>query len=226
MVYRITVDRKRKYAEASITEYSLEADNLAREEIIRHYLDDEDAKEVLFDTTVEEAASIHKKAKEVYDELLEYRIVWNDLPEDKPWGVNIMFELIPHLMKIYMLAMNLPEPEYTERGEYEEGEFFLGKDVRFEDSYIWYWMVAPYGDSCEDCVADMGTLWEDFVALMPCLEEGIAAYEAGHVCEAVHRWRYDLLFIYGSHVRNAINAMGEAWEEVARKGKKRHYWDE
>ena len=65
MVYRITVDGKRKYAEASITEYSLEADNLAREEIIRHYLDDEDAKEVLFDTTVEEAASIHKKAKEV-----------------------------------------------------------------------------------------------------------------------------------------------------------------
>ena len=52
MVYRITVDGKRKYAEASITEYSLEADNLAREEIIRHYLDDEDAKEVLFDTTV------------------------------------------------------------------------------------------------------------------------------------------------------------------------------
>ena len=63
MVYRIIVDGKRKYAEALVKEYSLEADNLAREEIIRHYLDDEDAKEVLFDTTVEEAASIHKKAK-------------------------------------------------------------------------------------------------------------------------------------------------------------------
>ena len=30
MVYRITVDGKRKYAEAPIREYSLEADNLAR----------------------------------------------------------------------------------------------------------------------------------------------------------------------------------------------------
>ena len=113
MVYRITVDGNRKYAEAPIREYCLEADNLAREGIIKYYLDDEGAKEVLFDTTTEEAADIHKKAKEVYDELLEYRTVWNDLPEDKPWGINNMFELIPHLMKIYMLAMNLPEPEYT-----------------------------------------------------------------------------------------------------------------
>lgn len=34
MVYRITADGKRKYAEVPIKEYSLEADNLAREEII------------------------------------------------------------------------------------------------------------------------------------------------------------------------------------------------
>ena len=227
MVYRITVDGNRKYAEAPIREYCLEADNLAREGIIKYYLDDEGAKEVLFDTTTEEAADIHKKAKEVYDELLEYRTVWNDLPEDKPWGINNMFELIPHLMKIYMLAMNLPEPEYTEDAEYdEEGEFFLGKEVRFEDQFIWYWMVAPYGDSCGDGETDKGTLWEDFEALMPCLEEGIVAYEAGLVCEAVFSWRYDLLFRYGKHIRNAVNAMGEAWEKAEGKRKKRHYWAE
>ena len=58
MIYRITVDGKRKYAEASIREYSLETDNLAREEIIRHYLDEENATEVLFDTTLKEAREI------------------------------------------------------------------------------------------------------------------------------------------------------------------------
>ena len=54
MIYRITVDEKRKYAESSIREYSIEADNLAREEIIRHFLDDEGAKDVRIETTPEE----------------------------------------------------------------------------------------------------------------------------------------------------------------------------
>ena len=54
MMYRITVDGKREYAEAPIREYSLEADNLAREEIIRHYRDDEGAKNVTIETTPEE----------------------------------------------------------------------------------------------------------------------------------------------------------------------------
>lgn len=54
MVYRIIVDGKRKYAEVPTREYSLEADNLAREKIIRHYLDDEGAKDVTIETTPEE----------------------------------------------------------------------------------------------------------------------------------------------------------------------------
>ncbi len=54
MVYRIFVDGKEKYAAANVTDNSLEADNMAREKIIRHYLDEEDAKEVVIDTRVEE----------------------------------------------------------------------------------------------------------------------------------------------------------------------------
>lgn len=54
MVYRITVDGKKKYVEATIKEYSLEADNMAREEIIRHYLKDEGARDVRIETTPEE----------------------------------------------------------------------------------------------------------------------------------------------------------------------------
>lgn len=54
MVYRIKVDGKRKYAESHIREYSLEADNLAREEIVRHFLDDAGAKDVVIESTPEE----------------------------------------------------------------------------------------------------------------------------------------------------------------------------
>ena len=43
MVYRIIADGKRKYAEVPVRKYSTEADNFAREEIIRHLLDDEGA---------------------------------------------------------------------------------------------------------------------------------------------------------------------------------------
>lgn len=54
MVYRIVVDGKEMYAAADVRNNSLEADNMAREEIIRHYLDDEGAKEVFIDARIEE----------------------------------------------------------------------------------------------------------------------------------------------------------------------------
>ena len=54
MVYRIIADGKRKYAEATVRKYSTEADNFAREEIIRHLLDDEGASDVWIETTPEE----------------------------------------------------------------------------------------------------------------------------------------------------------------------------
>ena len=61
MVYRITVNGKRKYTEVLIKEYSLEADNLAREEIIRHFLDDEGAENVNIETTPEEVRRFCKE---------------------------------------------------------------------------------------------------------------------------------------------------------------------
>ncbi len=63
MVYCIDVDGKREYFEASIKEYSLEADNLAREEIIRHFLDDLGAKVVTIETTPEEVRGFCKEDK-------------------------------------------------------------------------------------------------------------------------------------------------------------------
>ena len=61
MVYQITVDGKKKYVEAPISEYSLEADNLVREEIIRHFFDDEGARNVRIDTTPEEVRRFCKE---------------------------------------------------------------------------------------------------------------------------------------------------------------------
>ena len=60
MVYRIRVDGKEMYAAVPIKKCSLEADNMAREAIIRHYLDDEGAKEVVIETRVDEEAE-HEK---------------------------------------------------------------------------------------------------------------------------------------------------------------------
>ena len=54
MIYRIIVDGIRKDAYAKIEKYSLEADNLAREAIIRHYLDEAGAGNVVIETTPDE----------------------------------------------------------------------------------------------------------------------------------------------------------------------------
>ncbi|WP_036609023.1 hypothetical protein [Oribacterium sp. P6A1] len=222
MVYRITVDGKKKYAEASIREYSIEADNLAREYIIRHFIEDEKATEIFFDNSKKENQELHEKAKEFYNELRSFRILLNNLPKDKPWGVNEMFILIPQLLKIYALSMSLPDPECMEKSESEKANFFQCKDVRLEDSILWYGMITPYGD--DDDVGNE-TFGEDFTAFMSVLEEGIGAYEAGLICKAVFIWRYYLLTDYGSRIRNAMNAMCETWKETS-KTKKRIYWDE
>ncbi len=47
MIYKVLVDGKEKIIHRYLADDSRETDNLAREEIIRHFLDEEDAKEVL-----------------------------------------------------------------------------------------------------------------------------------------------------------------------------------
>ncbi|MBR2187203.1 MAG: PHP domain-containing protein [Lachnospiraceae bacterium] len=58
MIYRINVDGKGKYVEAPVREYSREADNLEREKIIKHYLDDEGAGTVTIETAPVSAGGI------------------------------------------------------------------------------------------------------------------------------------------------------------------------
>ncbi len=55
MTYRILVDGQEHIIKKRIPKHSREADNKAREEIIKHYLDTEDASEVLIIEASEEA---------------------------------------------------------------------------------------------------------------------------------------------------------------------------
>ena len=234
MIYRITVDGKRKYAEALIQKYSLEADNLAREEIIRHYLEEENAVEVFFDTTPNEVREIHEIAEEFYEQLLEFHEVWEGLPGDKQWGVDEMYLLIPHLMKIYMSAMKLPEMDFMEDTDYEISDVFHDRKVNFSDAYESYWTVFnPYciGDLYENPLETedgicKNTLNDDLSDIIIDLAEGIGAYEQGLVCEAIFQWRFSLISHYGQHIWSALSAMCSAWEKAMRDKSKEpiEYW--
>ena len=61
MTYRIMVDGQEHIIKKRIPKHSREADNKAREEIIKHYLDTEDASEVLIIEASEEAICLKRK---------------------------------------------------------------------------------------------------------------------------------------------------------------------
>lgn len=56
MIYKVLIDGQERIIKKQIPTYNREADNRAREEIIKHYLDKEDAREVLITETYEDAA--------------------------------------------------------------------------------------------------------------------------------------------------------------------------
>ena len=61
MTYRILVDGQEHIIKKRIPKHSRQADNKAREEIIKHYLDTEDASEVLIIEASEEAICLKRK---------------------------------------------------------------------------------------------------------------------------------------------------------------------
>lgn len=221
MVYRITVDGKRKYAEAAIKEYSLETDNLAREKIIRHFLDERNAQEVVFDTSHDEAREIHNIAKDFYLQLLEFEKVWKAMPYDHPWGVDEFEKLIPEYMKIYMKAMRLPYLEWLEDKEEDDDSRcdFCKREtpLSIEEKYTYYrYDLEPYDEYgyCEKSGYETtkGVLWDDFGDIRTDLAEGVKLYRAGLIYSAVFEWRHGLLIHYGNHITSALRAMCSAWE--------------
>ena len=142
--------------------------------------------------------------------------------------------MILPLMKIYILAMKLPETEYMEDTDYEISNLFRGRIVNFSEKFDSYWTVFnPYcnGDLYEKPLeSDDGTcktsLNDDLADIITDIAEGIGAYEKGLVCEAIFQWRFSLISHYGQHIWSALPAMCSLWETQMRKTEKTaaEYW--
>ena len=236
MVYRVTVDGKRTYAETALTDYSTEKDRLSRERICTYFREELGAKEVIFDTSFEETARLHEMAGEFYENIMELFGVINAFPESS-WGPDEMGQLIPLLMRIYILAMRFPELEYMEDSDYEWKHDYITRKIAFSEEYEYYWMVfdpyspkdlykedpaGPEGELCK------GALWDDLGDILSTLEDGADAYEAGLVCEAIFNWRFGLCIHYGRHITNALSAKCRVWEDSCEDNKKfkepNDYW--
>ncbi len=231
MVYRITVDGKRTYAETSITGYSTEKDREAREKITRHFQEVLGANEVIFDNSYEEAASLHVIADEFYIKAIELFEIINSFPED-PWGIDEMAQLIPPLMQIYILAMKLPDLEYMEDAKYDQSEACSSyfRQINFAKEYEYYWRVFdPYckEDLCKNPNCHGGlcqsALWDDLGDTVADLENGVEAYLSGLVCRAIFDWRYSILIHSGRHILNALTAMCRAWEDATEHNETMQY---
>lgn len=232
MVYRITVDGERKYAEAPIKEYSTQADNLAREGIIKHFLE-EGACEVIFDTSMDEAKQIHEIAEEFCLQLMEFEKVWLALPYDHPWGIDEFEILIPEFMKIYMKAMKLPDPECVEDRKHECDWDYCTRNTDFgtvidmdkdvDEKYAMHWFLCDPFDrdvshTNPDCVYEISNnyLADDFGDVIIDLGLGLCEYQAGNVCSAIFQWKFNLFSHYGDHITSALRAMCSAWENAKR----------
>lgn len=236
MVYRVTVDGKRTYAETALTDYSTDKDRLARDRICKYFKEKQSAQEVIFDTSFEEAAHLHEMAGEFYEKAMELFGVINAFPENS-WGPDEMGQLIPLLMQIYILAMKLPELEYMEDTDYEWKHDHITRKITFSEEYEYYWMVfAPYSEKDlykEDPAGPdgglcKGALWDDLADTLSALVSGVDAYLAGLVCEAIFNWRFDMIIHYGRHITNALSAMCRVWEDSCKDNKKfkepNDYW--
>ena len=220
MVYKITVDGKRRYAEIPIYKYSREAENLARERIIDYCINNYGAKEVYIHTPPEETKKLHEIADEFYKQAKEFHDIYMNLPYDKAWGAEEMELLIPQLMKIYILAMKLPELEYMEDTEYFDKVEIEGRKINFPKKYDKYWQIYdPYPhlnfiDERYKKIAytpNTGWLSDDIGDIMGDIRRGMEAYLCGLVCEAISNWRFGLYTHYGKHITDALSAMCWVW---------------
>ncbi|MCR5685893.1 MAG: DUF5063 domain-containing protein [Lachnospiraceae bacterium] len=187
-----------------------------------------------FYTTFEEVCELHEKAGIFCDQVMEFLNLKMSFPEP-PWGLNEMEQLIPQLMKIYMLAMGLPDLEYMEDMKYEEDDSIPHRPISFVDEYEYYWTVfdpyCKYAETDEEPKKEIepckGMLTDDLADISTELSQGVEAYRAGLVCEAIFQWRFGLLSHYGNHITSALRAMTSAWEYETqhRDREMRDYWN-
>ncbi len=232
MVYRITVDGVKKYAETPIMSYSRDNDMDARKRIASYFREKENAAEIIFDNSFADVEKLHLQAEEFYQKVMELNSIWMSLPYDRGWGPDEMGLLIPELMQIYMLAMKLPDLEYMEDMDYEWNPDLFNRKIEFLPEYEHYWEVFdPYccapNEERDEVIREnvcVGALLDDLGDILGNLSGGVDAYRAGLVCDAIFNWRFDMLIHYGHHIRDAIRAMGSVWEESMHQ--KEREWDD
>ena len=107
--------------------------------------------------------------------------------------------LVERLMKLYIGAQNLPEPEPETERAVRQGE---GVKVRLsEEISPYYWAVSDPG-VLEEPVC--GSLADDLSDIASDLQRGIEEYDRGKVGNAAFEWSFGFRHHWGDHAVDAI----------------------
>lgn len=115
--------------------------------------------------------------------------------------------LMELLMKLYVLAANLPDAEPDTIECLTAGEVDISP-IKFSNQILrFYWEVFdPYEKDEPVC----GDLLDDLSDIAKDLKKGIAEYEAGRTGNAINEWKFGLYNHYGSHIVDALRALHTA----------------
>ena len=107
--------------------------------------------------------------------------------------------LVERLMKLYIAAQNLPEPEPETERAVRQGE---AMKVRLgEKDSPYYWMVSD-PNVLEEPVC--GSLVDDLADIASDLQRGIEEYDRGKVGNAAFEWSFGFRHHWGDHAVDAI----------------------
>jgi hypothetical protein len=111
--------------------------------------------------------------------------------------------LLSFLMRLYLSAMTLPQPELEEATPQIRQTMPVG--IRFKtDMATCYREVF---DPFEEEPPIFGELKDDLAGIVSDLQDGIEAYESGLVGRAAFTWRDGSEFYWGNHAVDAIRAL-------------------
>ena len=122
----------------------------------------------------------------------------------KEMTVDDILELMEMLMKLYLLAVNLPEikPESIDATVINETDEIR---VKFDEQIpTFYWEVFnPFVQEEAVC----GNLAVDLSEIATDLQDGMREFEEGRMGNAVFEWTFGLNSHWGNHAVNALRAL-------------------
>ena len=111
--------------------------------------------------------------------------------------------LLSFLMRLYLSAMALPQPELEEENPPLRQTTSGG--IRFQPDMLTCYREVF--DPFEEEPPVFCDLRDDLADISCDLQDGIAAYESGLVGRAAFIWRFSSAFRWGNHAVNAIRAL-------------------